>query len=181
MKKFFLSISTILILVSTVWAQEVVTNDAYIDQLVGENTISLNRTIQVNDVHLLQSGHLNTTEVSQRQGAAGGNLASLQQQGAYEQIILVQNGSNNQVDFRQYGRSNDINVTQRGNFISSNVIQLGFENSVLQELEGNNMNYTIIQHGNNWGVIELGFSPDNPGYTIQQTGQVGVTMTIEHH
>ena len=181
MKKVFLSISTILILVSTVWAQEVVTSDAYIDQLVGENTISLNKVIQVNDVFLLQTGHLNTAEVSQRQGSTGGNMASLQQRGAYEQIILVQNGSNNQVDFRQYGRSNDINVTQRGNFISSTVIQSGLENSVLQELGGNNKNYTIIQHGNNWGVVDIGFNPDNPGYTIRQTGAVGMTITIEQH
>jgi len=168
-------------LTGPVWAQEVETNDAYIDQLVGENTISLNKIVQVNDVFLLQTGHLNTAEISQRQGSAGGNLAWLQQRGAFEQIILLQNGSNNQVNFQQYGRYNDINVAQRGNFISSTVIQSGFENSVLQELGSNNQNYTIIQHGNNWGFVDIGFNPDNPGYTIQQTGAIGVTITIEHH
>ena len=178
--KFFLTISALLMLASHVWAQEVATNDAYIDQLVGENTISLNKVVLVNDVFLLQTGHLNTAEISQRQGATGGNLASLQQRGAFEQIILVQNGANNRVNFQQYGRSNDINVTERGNFISSTVIQSGLENSVLQELGSSNKNFTIIQHGNNWSVIDIGFNPDNPGYTIRQTGAIGVAITIEH-
>jgi hypothetical protein len=158
-----------------------VSNDAYINQLVGNNTISLNRAIQVNDVFLLQSGHLNTAVISQRQGSTGGNLALLRQQGAFEQIVLTQIGSNNQVNFQQYVRNNSINVTQRGNFISSTVLQSGQENSVLMELGSNNQNYNIIQHGNNWKVIDIGFSPDNPGYTIEQTGAVGMTITIEHN
>ena len=180
MKKYFLTISTVL-LINTVWAQEAVTNDAYVDQLFRDNSIGLNQAIKVNDVFLFQTGHMNTTEVTQRQGATGGNIASLQQQGAFEQVILFQNGSNNHANFQQYGRSNTINVGQRGNFISCNVIQSGAENSVFQELGTNNANYNIIQHGDNWGVIDIGFSPENPGYTIEQTGPVGVTITIEHN
>jgi len=176
-----LTIGIVLVLFSAVSAQEVETNDAYVDQLLRDNSIGLNQAIKVNDVFLFQTGHMNTTEVTQRQGATGGNIASLQQQGAFEQVILFQNGSNNQVNFQQYGRSNNINVTQRGNFISSNVIQSGQENSVLMELGSNNQNYNIIQHGNNWGVTDLGFNPDNPGYTIQQSGTFGVNITVEHH
>ena len=181
MKKYFLTITTILVLTGIIWAQETVTNDAYINQLVGDNTISLDQAIQVNDVFLLQSGHSNTAVISQRQGSTGGNLALLRQQGAFEQVVLTQIGSNNLVNFQQYVRNNSINVTQRGNFISSTVIQSGHENSVLQELGSSNTNYTIIQHGNNWSVIDLGFSPDNPGYTIEQSGAVGMTITIEHN
>ena len=181
MKKFFLTIISFLVLTSTIWAQETVTNDAYIDQLVGDNTISLNRAIQVNDIILLQTGHSNIAEISQRQGSAGGNLALLRQQGAFEQIILTQIGSNNLVNFQQNGRNNIINVTQQGNFISSTVVQSGFENSVLQELGSNHKNYTIIQRGNNWEFIDIGFSPNNPGYTIEQIGAIGTTMIIEHN
>ena len=181
MKNIFLTVSIVLVLFSTVWAQEAETNGAYIDQVLGGNSIGQNIVIEVNDVFLFQTGHLNTVDVTQRQGANGGNLALLQQQGAFEQIILIQNGSNNQVNFQQYGRSNNINVNQRGNFISTNITQSGEENSVVLELGHNNQNYTITQHGNNWGVIDIGFSPDNPGYTIEQTGTFGVPITVVHH
>lgn len=179
--KLLLAISTLLILVGTVWAQEEEFNGAYIDQLVGENTLTLNKAIQENDVFLLQTGHLNTVVISQRHGLTGANMAWLQQHGALEQIMLTQSGSNNQANFLQVGRENAINVNQQGKFISSTIYQFGTDNYVFQELGRDNTDYTVIQTGYNWGVIDKGFSPNNPGYTIKQTGMVGVTITIEHH
>ena len=182
MKKLILTISTIILVASIALCQDNQgIGDAYIDQMNSFSLFGSQKVFLENDLTLIQTGANNQAQITQSQDQAGAHSATVFQYGIREEVILSQLGANNQASFLQIGGKNKINIAQRGNFISSNVIQLGFENSVLQELEGNNKNYTIIQHGNNWGVIELGFSPDNPGYKIEQTGQVGVTMTIEHH
>ena len=105
----------------------------------------------------------------------------IQQFGGFQQVILNQFGANNQAKFTQLGFGNEIDVTQDGVFISSNIYQFGANNHVQQELGRDNTNYVVIQSGYNWGVKDIGFSPNNPGYTVKQFGLVGTTITIKHH
>ena len=156
--------------------------DVFIDQIYKQpNNSTVTRVISENDLFLKQSGYQNTAAVLQSAGSIGANLAMIQQFGGFQEVLLNQFGSNNQAKFNQLGFGNEIDVTQDGVFISTNIYQFGVKNHVLQELGRDNTNYTVIQSGYNWGVIDKGFSPNNPGYTVKQFGMVGTTITITHH
>ena len=157
--------------------------DAFINQIYIKlpNNSIVTRIIPENDVYIKHSGYHNSTVVDQSAGTSGANLAMIQQFGEFQQVMLNQFGSNNQAKYNQIGFGNGIDVSQDGEFISTNIYQFGVNNHVFQELGSDNTSYTIIQSGHNWGVRDVGFSSNNPGYTILQFGIEGVTITIDHN
>jgi hypothetical protein len=136
---------------------------------------------QDGEIFLQQAGYNNRATIAQFSQLNNGNSAFVLQRGQLADVALNQSGINNSAIFHQDGFMNSIEVAQRGDLISSEVFQSGDYNKVRQELGSSGMHYTIIQQGNKHEVIDLGFNPHNPGYTIKQTGMVGMTVTIEHH
>ncbi|MEP1095197.1 MAG: hypothetical protein ABJG78_08815 [Cyclobacteriaceae bacterium] len=134
-----------------------------------------------NEVFLQQIGVGNQTVVVQHSQMNGANVASITQYGQLHQVFLNQYGTNNIADHRQEGSMNLIDVIEHGNLISSTTLQSGSNNRIYQELGTNRASYRIIQQGSDHEVIDLGFSTSNPGYTIKQTGLVGMKVVIKHH
>ena len=158
-----------------------VKSDAYIDQMKSSSFMGSPKVIQDNDLILIQAGAENLAQVVQSQGQEGAHAANIWQYGVQEVIMLNQSGANNQAALLQYGSNNNISVAQKGNFISSVVIQDGWNNSVVQELGADEASFTVIQYGANWSLIDTGFNPDSPGYSIKQSGLAGVPVTVKHH
>jgi hypothetical protein len=139
------------------------------------------QVFQDDEIFLQQAGYNNRAIIVQLSQLNNGNSAFILQHGQLADVVLNQSGINNAAIFHQDGFNNSIEVAQRGNLISSEVLQSGYHNKVRQELGSNGMHYTVIQEGYKHEVIDLGFNPHNPGYTIKQTGMVGMTVTIQHH
>jgi hypothetical protein len=136
---------------------------------------------QDDEIYLEQAGYSNRASIAQFSPAQNGNSAIVYQYGVQSNVGLHQTGNSNDAHFQQYGLMNFIDVKEQGDFISSSIYQVGYDNKVNQELGSDGMNYTIIQMGNKHEVIDRGFNLNNPGYTIKQSGLVGMKVTIQHH
>lgn len=154
-------------------------SDAYIDQM-RSFSFGSQQVFQENELTLVQTGAGNQAQVIQSQGQAGAHSASVVQFGIREEVILSQSGANNRAAILQFGYKNKADLAQTGNFSSANVIQFGSNNNVEQQLGASEASFTVIQTGSNWGVIDTGFNANSPGYTITQSGLVGVTVTVTH-
>lgn len=106
------------------------------------------------------------------------NLTQLIQQGQINEIRATQQGVANTILVNQYGIGNQSEIHESGDFISTTVVQWGENNSVVQELGHSNTTYRIIQRGHGHEIIDAGFTPTNPGYTITQSGMVGMKVII---
>ena len=131
-------------------------------------------------IFLQQAGFFNQAIVTQLSDLNATNKAQVRQYGISSSVLLTQSGANNVADIQQDGARNSVDIVELGNSISSRVFQFGVKNKVQQELGNDRTNHTIIQRGYNHEVIDLGFNPNNPGYTIKQRGLVGMTVTIQH-
>lgn len=164
-----------------VWAQySFETDNAQIKQVVSTDFMGRTSFVKENSVFLKQFGLENQTSVEQYAGTKGANHAGIIQYGTSQRIWLLQQGSNNKAHLGQFGSQNEIELSLYGDFINANVLQSGHDNSVNQELTNSNLDYTILQFGNNWGVTIIG-SPSIPGFSVKQSGMSGSHVTIEHH
>lgn len=107
-----------------------------------------------------------------------GNQSHIIQVGQFNEAYANQEGTANSILIRQYGRGNQSDIAEEGDHISSTITQLGQDNTVFQELGDSHNSYHILQRGYDHEVIDRGFSPDNPGYTIRQQGLVGMRVII---
>lgn len=155
-------------------------DNTQIKQVVSRDYMGRTSFVKENSVYLNQSGLQNQTSVQQRAGDEGANYAGILQYGTNQSAHLIQQGSNNVAHMGQFGRQNEIDISQYGDFIKTNVLQSGHDNSVSQEFTGTNLDYTIIQFGNSWGLTIIG-SPNIPGFSVKQSGMSGTPVTIEHH
>ena len=133
---------------------------------------------QDDEVFLQQVGYNNSANIKQYSQLNRGNKAFVVQYGEEVNVLLTQLGMNNLANLHQNGYGNFIEVTELGNSISTEVIQFGNNNKVQQELGSNGIKYTIIQQGFGHEVVDLGFSSESLGYTIKQTGMVGMKVAI---
>lgn len=179
--RYIITLFIVVIAVCPILGQEQDERDVNLNQISSFGYGDYAESNTGNGVFIAQAGVRNSVDVKQYNRNNEANLVSILQGGLHQQINLTQNGSNNRANFRQALYKNKIDVTQRGNFISSDITQFGFGNSVTQELGMDDANYTVVQFGYGHSVNDTGFSPNNPGYTIMQTGMVGMTVTIEHH
>ena len=153
--------------------------EAFINQ-IGGNTERITGTLGENEVTLVQTGFGHQSQIRQTEGVSGSHLARVGQFGLKQFLELTQTGANNVARTGQFGYKNEIDLHQKGEFINSTVIQLGSNNFVEQELGSSEASFTVVQFGNNHGLIDRGFNPNSPGYTIQQSGLMGVTVTVTH-
>ena len=137
-------------------------------------------TIDENSVFLRQAGYQNQAIVQQRSGIDGANLATIKQTGLFQLASLSQSGSNNKANLRQSGVKNVLDIAQNGSYNRTNVFQVGVGNMLSEDIVGDNLNYTVFQFGNNWGLTIIG-TPGIPGITVEQTGMAGTPVTIQHH
>jgi hypothetical protein len=158
-----------------------------ISALVSSDIVNINQGLnspqlyQDDEIYLQQAGYNHRASITQFSPFQNGNSAYVRQFGGMSNIDLTQIGKGNSANYGQYGLKNSIHGIQMGNDINTGVFQFGYENRVLQELGSDGMNYSIIQMGNKHEVIDRGFSPNNPGYTIKQSGLVGMKVDIQHH
>ncbi|MCF6353017.1 MAG: hypothetical protein L3J06_08410 [Cyclobacteriaceae bacterium] len=166
----------LLIITSAIFAQEV-EKQGITKKLKTSGYLNL-QEFQDDEVFLQQVGYNNSANIAQYSQLNRGNKAFVVQYGEEVNVLLTQLGMNNLATLRQNGYRNFIEVTELGNSISTEVVQFGNNNKVQQELGSNGMKYSIIQQGFGHEVVDLGFSPESPGYTIRQTGMVGMKVAI---
>ncbi len=168
----------LLIITSAIFAQEQEVEKQGITKKLETSGYLTLQEFKDDEVFLQQIGNNNSANIAQYSQLNRGNKAFVVQYGEAVSVLLTQSGMNNLASLRQNGYRNFIEVTELGNSISTEVIQFGNNNKVQQELGSNGMKYTIIQQGFGHEVVDLGFSPKSPGYTIKQTGMVGMRVAI---
>lgn len=105
--------------------------------------------------------------------------------------LIIQNGNQNQTNVTQTGDKNGFGIAQNGNNNQYNgqiageenlimVLQNGNNNYVSQDLEGNQMNLNVVQDGNNHQLHQVEKDGTSPSYTVTQTGNSGMEVTIKH-
>ena len=179
--KYIITLFIIVIAVCPTLGQDQDEQDVNLNQISSFGYGDYAQSNAGNGVFIAQAGAQNLVDIKQYRGNSGGNTAISVQGGVRQSAKLVQDGHNNRALFGQGLYNNQIDVAQYGGNISSEVIQVGFGNKVEQQLGSDNASYTVIQFGNNWGVIDRGFSSNSPGYTIKQAGLVGTTITIQQY
>ncbi len=110
-----------------------------------------------------------------------GNQAITYQSGQLQHIILYQQGDNNIANLHQLGNSNTIDLRESGRDIASSIAQYGNENKAFIELMGSNISIDIIQEGNQHSITDRGNKSNKSGYSIKQSGLVGMTVLIRHY
>jgi hypothetical protein len=123
----------------------------------------------LNRITLQQMGNLNNAFIRQFSDNDP-NLAIVHQKGNDNSLDLTQKGSSNASDIKQDGFNNLYSGYHFGDDIIINVIQKGKGNSILQELEGDNMDFQIEQKGNYNGVTQLYGDTPSAGYKVIQKG-----------
>ena len=131
----------------------------------------------LNRITLQQMGDMNDASILQFSDNDP-NLAIVQQKGKNNHLKLTQKGNNNAVDISQNGIDNLYSGYHFGDDIIINVIQKGKGNSIIQELEGDHMDFQIEQKGNYNDVTQLYGDTPAAGYKVIQKGD-NMSITIE--
>ncbi len=187
-KRTVFSISILLLMISwNAFGQDfdpiVIPNDysemAKIRQIDEENEILKQELdkYDLNRITLQQMGNMNDAFILQFSDNDP-NLAIVQQKGNENHLKLTQKGNYNAVDIRQDGIDNLYSGYHFGDDIIINVIQKGKGNSIVQELEGDHMDFQINQKGNYNDVTQLYGDTPAAGYKVIQKGD-NMSITIK--
>jgi len=125
--------------------------------------------VDLNRITLQQMGNMNDAFILQFTDSDP-NLAIVQQKGDENSLKLTQKGSSNAADISQDGFNNLYSGYHSGVDIITKVSQKGKGNSIVQELEGNHMDFQIKQDGNYNDVTQLYEDTPGVGYKVIQKG-----------
>lgn len=112
-------------------------NNEQAQTYITENEISLDSfeenfsQSRANVALIRQIGDNNTNVINQNRNSQGGaNLASIYQDGSYNDATITQQGSGNTGLIRQVGNQHEANISQNGTDLDYQIIQDGFNSNV---------------------------------------------------
>ncbi len=184
--RFLLIIFSLICISFTGYAQEFETEEVLLDELSEEVDYLVDRngsgSGKTSKAHLLQLGDYNSSSINQDNSGSFSrpNVGLVFQQGAHNEVCILQAGSGNKSTAKQFGYSNDYELHLEGDNNKTNVIQQGAKNNVEQYIDADGVDYTVIQQGLNNKLIQVERNPEMPEYTVYQRG-VGISIVIENY
>ena len=185
--KRFSLVTLILVFISfSGYGQEFETEEVLLDELSEEVDYLVERNDngggKTSKAHLLQLGDYNSSSINQDNSGSFSrpNVGLVFQQGAHNEVYILQAGSGNKSTAAQFGYGNDYELHLVGDENNTNVIQHGAKNSVEQYIDADGVDYTVIQQGLNNELIQVERNPEMPAYTVYQRG-VGISIVIENY
>ena len=137
--------------------------DALLRQLNGP----LSESIE-NATLIQQEGLYNRASVQQWE--AQGNQVLVTQLGEAQVVKTGVGGSRNAMDIRQHGDRQQYTVLLQGEANRLRVDQYGAGNSIYQDLQVQNMEYAVTQHGQGLELILIEQGLEGSGYKVWQQG-----------
>ena len=152
------------------------------DEILVQEKVNNGSDQSTNKAHVLQVGYFNQSSISQESSGSFSrpNVGLVFQQGAHNEVFILQAGSGNSSSSSQQGYGNDYELYLLGDNNSTNVIQQGVDNNVEQYISGDGVDYTVIQQGAHNELIQVENNPEMPAYTVYQRG-VGISIVIENY
>lgn len=155
-----------------VWLEQLKSEYSY--QLPGQDNLN-------NQAYIVQEGSGNNVYVNQQNPSTliTPNNVFMLQKGNNNSGFIFQAGVDNQYNVYQLGNNNQTDLSMRGKKNVSTLLQEGNSNLIKQELQGNGMNYVILQEGFKNELYHKENGEVNQKYTIQMKGN-GMKIYIEN-
>jgi len=171
---------------SSIYSQEYETEEFLLEELADELIVQEELTDdegdrKSNNAHLLQLGYYNVSAIDQRnnQSFSRPNVGLVFQQGAHNEVYILQAGYGNESSALQQGYGNDYELYLIGDENTTSLIQQGADNSVEQYITADGVDFSVVQQGVNNELIQVERNPEMPNYQVYQRGR-GISIVIEN-